>query len=425
MRLQRLLRPFASRNYRLFFGGQIVSLIGTWMTQTASLWLAYKLTGSALLLGVVAFSSQIPSLVLGPIAGVWVDRVDRYRLLLLTQAASMAQSLALAYFALSGTIDVRHLIVLSLCQGVINAFDMPTRQSLIVRFVGNKEHLGSAIALNSSMFNLARLLGPALGGFVVARFGAGFCYLFDGLSYIPVLAALLAMRLPALPAPPPRRHPWVELSEGVRYVLGSVPLRALLFNITFVSFCGFSYATLMPVFAADVYHGTAQTLGLLMSGSAVGAVAAALYLGGRGSVKGLGRVITCGGVAMGTGLILFSFIHWLPLALAVLVMVGTGGVLLMASSNTLLQTFVEDDKRGRVMSLYLMGFAGAAPIGSLLMGALAHHIGAPYTVALSGLLCLAAALSFHLQLPKVRDALRPLAARMRADAALPIEPSGS
>jgi len=422
MRLARLLTPFSSRNYRLYFGGQIISLIGTWMTQTASLWLAYKLTGSPLLLGVVGFASQIPSFLLGPIAGVWIDRLDRYKLLIVTQILSMLQSLALAWFALTGTIGIEHLILLSLAQGLINAFDMPTRQSLVIQFVEKKEHLGGAIALNSSMFNLARLVGPALGGLVVARFGAGFCYLFDGLSYLAVLAALFQMHLAARPPLPPRRHPWVELREGVSYVLNNAPIRALLTNTAFVSFFGFAFATLMPVFARDIYHGDARVLGLLMSASAVGAVGGALYLGTRSTVKGLGNVITLGGAAMGTGLLLFSLARWLPLAMACLVLVGIGGVLLMASSNTLLQTLVEDDKRGRVMSLWTMGFTGTAPLGSLMLGALASRIGAPHTVLISGVFCLVAALSFWLRLPRLRAAAAPLIAKLTPPPPFTVEP---
>ena len=342
-----------------------------------------------------------------------MDRVNRYRLLLLTQFLSMLQSLALAWFALSGTIDIRHLVVLSLAQGLINAFDMPTRQALVVQFVENKEHLGSAIALNSSMFNLARLVGPALGGLVVARFGAGFCYLFDGLSYLAVLGALLAMRLAPRPPAAPRRAAWAELWEGWGYAFGFAPIRALVVNIAAISFCAFSFATLAPVFARDIFHGDARTLGLLMSASAVGAVGGAVYLGGRSSIRGLGRVISLGGALMGCGLIAYAWTRQLGVALPLLVGIGAGGVLLMASSNTLLQTLVEDDKRGRVMSLFTMGFTGAAPIGSLIFGAIAARVGAPNAVTLSGLLALAATLSFWLQLPRLRAAAAPAMDRIQ------------
>lgn len=421
MRLARLLRPFSSRNYRLYFGGQIVSLVGTWMTQTASLWLAYKLTGSALLLGLVGFASQVPSFLLGPLAGVWVDRVDRYRLLLLTQFLSMAQSLALAWFALRGTMTIGHLLVLSLAQGVINAFDMPTRQSLVTRFVPDREHLGSAIALNSSMFNMARLVGPALGGWLVAQYGAGFCYLFDGASYVAVLVALLLMRLPPLPPPPARRHPWVEFREGISYAFGFAPIRALVVNISLLSFCAFSFATLAPVFARDIFHGDARTLGWLMSASAVGSVIGAVWLGGRPSIKGLGLVICAGGLLVGAGQIAYSFSRALPVALPVLAFVGAGGILVMASSNTLLQSMVDDAKRGRVMSLFTMAFMGTAPLGSLAFGALAHVAGAPRAVTVSGVLALAATVLFWSQLPRLREAARAHFARQREMAGVPDE----
>src|SRR4051812_36242114 len=248
----RQLSALSSRNYRLYFAGQLISLAGTWMTQTASLWLVYHLSSSALLLGVVGFSSQAPIFVLAPFAGVWIDRVNRHRLLVITQVLSMLQSLALAGFALTNTIGIVHLIILSLVQGAINAFDMPTRQALVIEFVEQKGHLSNAIALNSSMFNLARLIGPALGGFVIASFGAGICYLVDGLSYLVVISCLWAMRLPARPPRPPSRHPWVELREGFHYAFGFAPVRALILVVAAVSFAGFAYAVLTPIFARDV-----------------------------------------------------------------------------------------------------------------------------------------------------------------------------
>ncbi|HEU5070133.1 MAG TPA: MFS transporter [Verrucomicrobiae bacterium] len=412
MRLPALLSALESRNYRLFFGGQIVSLIGTWMTQTASLWLVYHLSSSPFLLGVVGFASQIPIFFLAPFAGVWIDRVNRHRLLVGTQAAAMLQSFALAAFALTGTITVTHLVVLSLVQGIINALDMPTRQALVVEFVERKEHLGNAIALNSSLFNLARLVGPALAGFVVAARGPGFCYLVDGLSYVAVIAALLAMRLRERPPRKVAQHPLIELRQGFHYAFGFTPIAALIGLVAAISAVGFSYTVLTPIFARDVFQGDARTLGALMSASGVGALSGALYLSTRRTVRGLGNVITFGGAAMGLGLIGFALSRWLPLSLACLTLTGMGGVLLMASCNTLVQTLVDDDKRGRVMSIYSMAFTGTMPVGNLLVGFGAGRAGTAITLATCGALCIFVAGLFFRSLPRLRAVAAPILARL-------------
>lgn len=421
----RLLSAFASRNYRLYFTGQAVSLVGSWMTQTASLWLVYHLSSSPFLLGMVAFSSQFPIFLLAPFAGVMVDRVNRHRLLVATQACAMLQSLALAAFALSGRIAVPHLIALSLFQGIISAFDLPVRQAMVVEFVERKEHLGNAIALNSSLFNLARLVGPAIGGFVIAAFGGGtfgvgMCFLVDGLSYLAVLVALLMMRLQKRPGAAARKHPWHELREGFGYALGFAPIRALIILVAAVSAIGFSYAVLTPVYARDVFHGDAQTLGWLMSSSGVGAVIAALYLGGRKSVRGLGNVITLGGMVLGLSLVGFASSRWLPLSMLCLLLAGLGGVLLMASSNTLIQTLVEDDKRGRVMSLFTTAFTSTAPLGNLAAGAVAGRIGAGITLVVSGVVCIIIVAVFHRALPKLRQAAAPRLAALDAATLEPV-----
>ncbi len=385
----------------------MVSLVGTWMTQTASLWLVYHLSASALLLGVLGFANQIPIFLIAPFAGVWVDRVNRHRLLLWTQAAAMLQSLVLAILALTHIITVHHLLVLGLLQGIINAFDMPARQALVLEFVEKRENLGNAIALNASMFNLSRLIGPAIGGFVVAGFGAGVCFLIDSISYLAVIASLMAMRYRCVPSSVPRRHPLVELKEGFQYAFGFIPIRMLILMVGSMSFVGFSYLVLMPVFARDIFHGNAQTLGLFMSASGLGALVAAVYLSSRTSVLGLGRVISIGCLLMGTGLIGFSISRWLLPSIICLAAVGMGGVLLMASINTLLQTMAEDNKRGRVMSFFAMAFAGMTPLGNLLMGAASSVIGVVFTLSACGLSCLMIGTIFYRKLPE------PLAKRLK------------
>jgi MFS family permease len=421
MRMKRLMGPFASRNYRLYFGGQIVSLMGTWMSQTASLWLVYHLSSSPFQLGLVGFASLAPTFFLGPLAGVWVDRVNRHKLLIGTQVASMVQSFLLAAFTLAGIIDVPHILVLSLFQGLINAIDMPVRQAMVVEFVESREHLGNAIALNSSLFNLARLVGPALGGFIIAAFGAGVCFLIDGFSYLAVIVALLAMKLRPQVPKAVTKHPWVELREGFRYAFGFPPIRALIILVAAFSATGFSYSVLMPVFAKEIFHGDAKILGVLMSASGVGALLGALYLGTRSTVRGLGNVITLGGTIMAMGVIGFASSTWLALSLLCLALAGMGGVLLMASSNTLVQTFVEDDKRGRVMSLFTMAFTGTVPVGNLLAGMVANVIGSSQTLIISGAICLVIVIVFYRQLPRLRAAAAPILDRLDVVEVVPPE----
>jgi MFS family permease len=408
-----MVRALRHRNYRLFFVGQTVSLIGTWMTRIATSWLVYRLTGSALLLGVVGFAGQIPAFLLGPVAGVLVDRWDRHRLLVATQVLAMVQSAALAALALLGAINVWHVLALSVFQGLINAFDMPARQSFVVEMVEAREDLGNAIALNSSMVNAARLLGPSIAGVVIAAVGEGWCVFADAVSSIAVIASLLLMRLA------PRRRPaghraavWHELREGWAYVAGSAPIRSILLLLALVSLVGMPYSVLMPVFASRILGGGPHTLGFLMAASGCGALAGAVYLANRRSVLGLGKVIPLAAGLFGAGLVGFSFSRSLPLSLLLLLVTGLGFMVQMASSNTLLQTLVADDKRGRVMSFYSMAFLGTTPFGSLLAGALASRIGAPRTLLLGGLGCLAGALWFASLLPRLRELVRPIYVRM-------------
>ncbi len=403
-----VLRALKYRNYRLFFSGQSVSLIGTWMTRVATSWLVYRLTHSALLLGVIGFAGQIPTFLLGPLAGVWVDRWNRHRTLVVTQILSMLQSFALAFLALKQIITVGDILWLSLAQGVINAFDMPARQAFVVEMVENREDLGNAIALNSSMVNAARLLGPSTAGVIIAAFGEGYCFLIDGFSYIAVIASLLMMQLKTTARTRLQKAVLQELREGWSYATRSLPIRSLLLLLAMVSLVGMPYTVLMPIFAAQVLHGGAHTLGFLMGASGVGALAGAVFLAARRSVLGLGRIVPISAATFGAGLICFGFSRVLWLSLLLMLFVGGAMMVQMAASNTILQTIVEDDKRGRVMSFYSMAFLGMAPFGSLLAGTLATKIGAPRTVMLTGSVCIAGAALFAFCLPAIRHAIRPI-----------------
>lgn len=408
-----MLRALSHRNYKLFFSGQSLSLIGTWMTRIATSWLVYRLTGSAMLLGVVGFAGQIPSFLLAPFAGVLVDRWNRHRLLVATQVLAMLQSLALAVLALTGVIKIWHVILLSIFQGVINAFDMPARQAFVVEMVEKREDLPNAIALNSSMVNAARLLGPSIGGIVIAAVGEGWCFMLDGISYLAVIASLLAMKLT------PRRTKQIqetnmlrEIREGWKYAFGFAPIRNLLLLLALVSLVGMPYTVLMPVFANEILRGGPSTLGLLMAASGVGALAGAFFLAGRKSVLGLGKYIPLTAGAFGAGLIAFSFSRALWLSLLLMVVTGLGFMVQMAASNTVLQTIVDEDKRGRVMSFYTMAFMGTAPFGSLLAGSIADRLGAPHTLMFGGIGCVLGALWFATSLPSLRRDVRPIYVRI-------------
>ncbi len=402
------LRALRHRNYLLFFSGQTISLIGTWMTRIAISWVVYRLTNSALLLGVVGFAGQIPAFVLGPFAGVWVDRLDRHRVLVVTQVLSMVQSFWLAALALPGRITVGEIIALSLFQGVINAFDMPGRQAFVIEMVEERENLASAIALNSSMVNASRLIGPSLAGAVIAAVGAGYCFLIDGFSYLAVIASLLAMRITHRREPPVHHNVWRELADGWRYVSGFVPIRSILLLLSAMSLAGMPYTVLMPIFAVDVLHGGPHTFGFLMAASGVGALISAAVLARRKSVLGLGKVIPLTAGLFGAALMGFALSRQLWLSLPLLVVAGFGMMQQMAASNTVLQTIVDEDKRGRVMSFYSMAFMGMAPFGSLIAGELAKDIGAPFTLTLGGGVCILAALWFLTKLSAIRKLVRPI-----------------
>jgi MFS family permease len=404
-----MFRALSHRNYRLFFSGQGISMIGTWMTRIATGWLVYQLTGSALLLGVVGFAGQIPSFVLAPFAGVIVDRWNRKGILVLTQALAMVQSLALAVLTLGGQIKVWHVVSLSIFQGLINAFDMPARQSFVVEMVEDHADLPNAIALNSSLVNAARLLGPSIGGVIIAAVGVGWCFMIDAISYVAVIGSLLAMRITPKELRSVRdANILAQLREGWTYVLHSPPISKILLLLACVSLVGMPYTVLMPIFANDVLGGGPNTLGMLMAATGVGALVGAVFLAARKSVLGLGRFIPLASGIFGIGLIAFSFSRSLPLSLVLLVVTGLGFMVQMAVSNTIIQTIVEENKRGRVMSFYTMAFMGTAPFGSLVAGSLAERIGAPHTLLLGGFGCVIGALWFQRALPRLRQFVRPI-----------------
>src|SRR6202050_4466658 len=407
-RISHAWRALRHRNFRLYFGGQSISLMGTWMTRLATSWLVYRLTGSAFLLGVVGFAGQIPTFLFAPFAGVWVDRLNRRNVLLVTQALAMLQSFALAALALSHRITIQEIIWLSALQGTINAFDMPGRQAFLVEMVEDKQDLGNAIALNSSMVNMARLVGPSLAGVVIAISSEGYCFLVDGISYLAVIASLSPIRLPPAAIKRTTDSVLMQLKEGWAYVSGFAPIRTILLLFAVVSLMGWPFTVLMPVFAGTILHGGPHRLGFLMGAVGVGALISALSLAVRKTVLGLGKMIPISTAAFGAGLILFGMSRTLWISLLLMLVCGFGLMQQMAASNTIIQTIVEESKRGRVMSFYTVAFVGMAPFGSLLAGTLAHAIGAPRTVMVSGACATVGAAWFASRLPDIRKLIRPI-----------------
>jgi MFS family permease len=404
-----ILRALERRNYRLFFSGQSLSLIGTWMTRIATSWLVYRLTGSAWMLGFIGFLGQVPTFLFGPFAGVWVDRWSRHRTLVWTQVLSMLQSFALAALAFSGHISIWHIALLSVVQGIINAFDTPARQSFLIEMVEDRAVLSNAIALNSTMVNVARLLGPSIGGLIIAGFGEAWCFTIDGISYCAVILSLLLMTVAdSAPRRRDEENLWRELTEGFGYVSSSVPIRSILFLLAIVSLVGMPYTVLMPIFAKQVFHGGAHTLGLLMGSTGVGALIGALTMAARRSILGLGRRIGIAALLFGSGILVFALSRNLVLSVAMLLLTGFAMMTHMASSNTILQTIADPAKRGRVMSYYSIAFMGMVPFGSLFGGALAARFGAPHALAVSGVVCITAGCIYFSYLPSIRRALRPI-----------------
>jgi MFS family permease len=402
-----LLRAFRHRNYQLFFAGQLISLTGTWMQSVAESWLVYRLTGSSALLGVSAFATQIPVFLFATIGGTVADRSNRHRILIATQSVSMILPFILAMLTLTGHVRVWHVFVLASCLGVVNAFDIPARQAFVMDLVG-REDLVNAIALNSSMVNGARIVGPSVAGLLVAAVGEGWCFLLNAISYIAVIAGLLLMRLGTAAKSTHTRSAWRDTLDGFHFVGTTAPVRALLLLLGAVSFAGMPYAVLMPVFAQSILRGGPETLGLLMGCSGIGALAGALTLATRTGVRGLGRWVSTAAAGFGVALILFSLSRTLWLSAVLLGPVGGSMMVQMAASNTLIQSMVPDALRGRVMAVYSMMFMGMAPFGALWAGTIAERIGAPHTVAIGGVICLIAAAIFGVRLPVLRVEARRL-----------------
>jgi MFS family permease len=410
-------RSLAHRNFRLFFGGQTISLLGTWMQSTAMTWLVYTLAteqdkDSAFLLGLTGFSGQIPVLFLGLVAGVLSDRWDRRRIVIVTQTLSMLQAFLLGFLTVTHLITINQLIVLCFCLGCINAFDMPTRQAFMTEIIDSAADLPNAIALNSSMVNGARLFGPSIAGIVISLVGEAICFLLNGVSFFFVIAALLAMKI--VPRPRKTSHPSVVggLREGFVYAFGFAPVRAILLLVAMTGLVGMPYVVLLPIFAGNILGGGPRTFGFLAGASGVGALCGSLYLASRSTVVGLGRWIAGTAGVFGVALIAFSFSRSIYLSMPLVCVAGFSVVVELASSNTILQTIVDDQKRGRIMSLYTVAFLGMAPLGSLIAGGLASRIDAPWTVRLGGACCLAGAAMFARELPKIREIVRPIYSQM-------------
>jgi MFS family permease len=411
-RFNTIFRSLKYRNYRLFFSGQSISLIGTWMQRIAMPWLVYHLTGSPFMLGLVSFGGQIPTFLLAPLAGVITDKFNKYRVLLITQIVFLVQALVLAILTLSGVIHIWHIVILSIVLGCINAFDVPSRQSFVVEMVERKEDLGNAIALNSMMFNGARIIGPSIAGLILATAGEGMCFLINAVSFIFVIGSLLMMRIKPSGVKKSQGELLKDLKAGMNYVTGYAPIKHLLILLSIVSLMGASYQVLMPVFAKEVLHGGSGTFGFLMGAAGLGALAGALYLASRETVIKLGRIIPAAATLFGLSLVVLSFTSFPPVSILLMVFVGLGMMLNTASINTILQTITEDDKRGRVMSFYTMAIMGTAPFGSLIAGTLAKWVGTPETILIGGVSIMAGAFLFYRKLPELRQIVRPVYIKM-------------
>jgi MFS family permease len=394
MNLKFLFRTLQSRNYRLFFTGQFISLIGTMIQQIAVSWLVYRMTNSVFLLGLVGFASQFPTFVITPFAGVWSDRFNRHKILVWTQALSLIQALAMAILVLSGTISVWQIILLSLFIGCVNAIDMPNRQSFVIYMIDDRKDLGNAIALNSAMFNGTRFIGPFIAGVLIATTGEGICFLINALSYIAVIVALLSMNTDHIKGNVSKTSVLVELKEGFTYVFGNPKIRAILMLVMLTSIMGVPFIVLMPAFAKDILQGGPHTLGFLMSALGAGALLGAFYLASRTNIKGLLKIINIGAFILGIGLIGCSLSRSIWISILMVFIAAFGMMVQVAAANTWLQTNVDDDKRGRTMSFYVVSFMGMAPFGSLLSGSIAGFIGVPETIFIGGIVCILGAIFF-------------------------------
>ena len=383
-------RSLKYRNYRLFFSGQAVSLIGTWMQQVAVSWLAYRLTGSTIILGTVAFCAQVPVFFLSPFTGALGDRMDRRKMLFTVQIASMVQASILFFLTVTGNITAWHLILLSLALGIINSFEMPTRQAFILEMVDDKRDLPNAIALNSAVFNSSRLIGPAIAGIIVALSGEAVCFAVNSISYLASAVAFLLMRIrPSSDVIIPGNF-FNDIREGFRYAAGHRLVRDVLITVAFTSFFSMMFPVLLPVFASEVLRGDSHTFGFLVSSAGAGALFATMFLAMRSSITGLGRIINVSMMAFALSVMLLAAPARLASVMVLLMIAGFSTIVVIASCNTILQTVSDSDKRGRVLSFYIMSFTGAAPLGSLTAGYVSHRIGVPYTFLCAGLVCLAA-----------------------------------
>ena len=402
LHLSQAIRSLSNRNYRLFFAGQGISLIGTWMQSIASNWLIYRLSGSTFILGLSGFFSLIPVFFISPFAGVLGDRWNRHRILIAVQFMAMLQAFIFAVITLAGVVQVWHILLMSCFLGIINAFEMPTRQAFVMEMVGDKSLLPNAIALNSSIFNGSRLIGPAIAGIIVSIAGEGFCFLINAVSYIAVIAAFISMDVSNVKPVTAGKNFLYEMKEGFNYATGHVPIRDLLIVAAFISFFSMTFPVLLPVFATDIFGGGSHTFGLLVSASGAGAFLATVFLAMRDSIKGLGRIMNIAVYTFAAGLMIFSFSKILYLSMVLLVILGFSMIAVFASCNTVLQTIVDENKRGRVMSFYVMAFTGFAPAGSLLSGIVSSKAGAPLTLFVFGLACMIFGIIFSFRLPVVK-----------------------
>jgi len=407
-----IFRSLQYRNYRLFFSGQSISLIGTWMQRIAMPWLVYHITGSVFLLGAVGFAGQIPTFLLSPFAGVLTDRWNRYRVLLFTQVLSMIQAIILTWLCLSGTIQVWQIVLLSIGLGCVNAFDVPARHSFVFDMVEKKQDLGNAIALNSLMFNGARLIGPSIAGIMLATTSEGFCFLLNAVSYVFVIISLLMMKLKVKSVKEKSTRILKELKDGWIYTFGFQPIKHLIILLGISSLMGMSYSVLMPVYAKEILHGGSHTFGFLMGAAGFGALSGALYLASRKTVIKLGSIVPASALLFGTGLIILSFSTVFSLSLVLMVFIGLGMMMQTAASNIIIQTITDDDKRGRVMGFYSMAIMGTAPFGSLIAGWLAKVIGTPWTIFTGGAATIIGALFFLRKLPELKKDVWPVYIRL-------------
>lgn len=407
--LNQIFRTLNYRNYRLFFFGQFASLIGTWMQNIAVVWLVYRLTNSAFLLGFTGFISQIPAFLFSPLAGVWADRIDRRKLFFISQVLAMGQSFLLAVLVVSGKITVIQIILLSLLMGLISAIDMPVRQAFVVDMVEKKEDLGNAIALNSLLMNATRLVGPAIAGILISWLGEAPCFFINSFSYGFIIVALLQMKLkPQKITVSEKAGIFKHIKEGFRYAYEFLPIRAVLVLLSIFSFFAMPYTVVMPIVAKQVLHGGADLLGYLMGAIGTGALLGALYVAGKKSVLGLEKLLSFAGIIFGVSISFFAISRSLLFSLFILTFSGFGMFAQITCSNTILQTLVEDNKRGRIMSLYTMAFMGMVPLGSLYVGALAHYIGASKTLIINGVMMIITSLLFIKNLPKLNNIIHPI-----------------